>query len=707
LKTIKKLIAILVYLLCHNLAAQEYQSIQTQTVSPKVADFKEQVIREIHSPPVLTIRNKRPKEKIKFPVYDNPKDGIMLFQGQPKTMLPTVSVAPPAPSVGFVGLIDNITTIPPDVNGAAGLNHVMTTLNSEIKIQNKTGGAVSSLSNSGFWTVEETADIYDPKILFDPFTQRYYFVDLDGASSATSNILLAVSATSDPTGAWNQYKIKTNTGELDIWFDFPSMGYNKDWLVVSGNMFTVGGNSFSKSKLFVIKKSDILAGLSTTPTEISVNQLSTLSPAVVADNTTTNVPIMTHWNYTTGTYKLMKISGVPPSVPTLSDVGYPSVGAGNKWFTGTWDYNQAPQQGMTSRTDGMDDGDHRMANSVLINGKLWTVHCSWSTNTGTESSTAVYMGILRWLSINPSTAAINEWGKIEDLNLTNMGTYSVPTNSYSYPSIAVNNSEDVMIGFGHHSPNIYGTASYVLRKNGEVNFSSVFQYKNGTNKYFKTYGGSANRWGDYTMTMVDPSNNSDFWVIGEYADAPGGGYDKWGTYWAKVVPNPVLPTITLGSLLSSTLCANKAYAVPYTITGTFNAGNEFRTQISNNLGSFGSPLQIGSLTSTAAGNVSSTVPNAVTPGGTGYVMRIVSTNPVITSTNTPNITVIPQTRQISSSTTTPFEATEFISNSGSLNLTGTRNFVAGKSISLVPTVGNAITIPTSSVFSAKIVACPY
>lgn len=479
------------------------------------------------------------------------------------------------------------------------------------------------------------------------------------------------------------------------------MGYNKDWIVVSGNMFgDAPSYTFNKVKLFVIKKSDVLAGIATTPTEISVTPGFTISPAVVADNTTTTIPLICTWNNTTGQYKVFQISGVPPAVPTLSDVGFPSVGTGNSWSEYTPSYNQAPQLEMTDEFNGMDDGDHRMSNAVLKGGKLWAVHNSWSISSG------IFRGVVRWLSINPTTAAINEWGKIEDTGITNMGAFSVPTNSFSYPSIAVNNNEDVMISFGHHSPTIYGTASYVLRKNGDASFSSVYQYKNGTNKYYKTYSGSANRWGDYTMTMVDPSNGSDFWVIGEYADTPTDS-DKWATYWAKIVPNVVLPSITLGSMPSLNLCANKAYAVPFSITGSFNAGNEFRTQLSNDLGSFGSPLQLGALSSVSAGNISSTVPNTLSPGGTGYVLRIVSTNPVSTSTNTVNVTVIPQTREINSSTVAPFEATEYINNSGSLNLTGTREFKAGKAITLTPTMGTSITIPQNSVFTARIVTCPY
>lgn len=547
--------------------SQEYDSKTTQTVSPVVANFTERAIYEQNFPLEKKIPTKKQKNKLYIPPYEMPTKGVELFTGSPIISTQALSVAPPAPTTTFTGLIDDNTSIPPDVNGAIGANHAMTTLNTSIRIQSKTGTTLSTVSGSTFWTNEQTSSIYDPKILYDSFSQRYYFVELDGAESATSNILLGVSQTNDPTGNWYQYRFKTNNDDLTLWLDFPTIGYNKDWLVVSGNMFTVAANAFTKVKLFVIKKSDILAGTVTTPTEISVAQGFTIAPAVVADNTTTTVPLMCTWNNTTGTYKLFRINGVPPTTPTLTDVGFPSVGSANKWFAYTWNWNQAPQLGMTSISNGMDDGDHRMANLVLRNGKLWATHNTFSTNTGTESSTAVYRGVVRWLSINPSTAAINEWGKIEDTGITNMGTFSVPTNSYSYPSIAVNAYDDVMIGVEHHSPTIYGTASYLARKSGETSFSSIYDYKTGVAKYYKTYGGSANRWGDYTMTMLDPTNDIDFWFLGEYAETPGGGYDKWGTQWAKVCTSPIQPSTFTSS--TATVCQganNVAYTVP-SVTG--------------------------------------------------------------------------------------------------------------------------------------------
>jgi Secretion system C-terminal sorting domain len=68
-------------------------------------------------------------------------------------------------------------------------------------------------------------------------------------------------------------------------------------------------------------------------------------------------------------------------------------------------------------------------------------------------------------------------------------------------------------------------------------------------------------------------------------------------------------------------------------TGTFNAGNVFKLQRSNAAGDFTNAIDIGDFASIASGvvlNVPAIVPNNI-PLGTGYKLRIVSTNPIATS----------------------------------------------------------------------------
>ncbi|MDW8273458.1 MAG: PCMD domain-containing protein [Chitinophagales bacterium] len=83
-------------------------------------------------------------------------------------------------------------------------------------------------------------------------------------------------------------------------------------------------------------------------------------------------------------------------------------------------------------------------------------------------------------------------------------------------------------------------------------------------------------------------------------------------------------------------------SVSYTTGGgSFNAGNIFTAQLSDANGNFANPLNIGSISSTASGTISAVVPNN-TPAGTGYRIRVVSSNPPIIGTDNGNDLTIDQ-----------------------------------------------------------------
>lgn len=88
-------------------------------------------------------------------------------------------------------------------------------------------------------------------------------------------------------------------------------------------------------------------------------------------------------------------------------------------------------------------------------------------------------------------------------------------------------------------------------------------------------------------------------------------------------------TVNTGVIAGSPFCAGSSVSVPFTISGSFNAGNIFTAQLSNSTGSFTSPVSIGTLTSTSGGTINATIPVA-TSTGTGYRIRVVSSNPAIT-----------------------------------------------------------------------------
>jgi hypothetical protein len=113
---------------------------------------------------------------------------------------------PPAPFVSFQGLNDDNTFTPPDTQGAVGPNHVVTMLNTQVRIQNRLG-TTNYLTKSLFnwWTnAGPFTLVSDPKILYDPYSERWIASVQANPPPFDTNglVLLAVSQTTDPTGSW-------------------------------------------------------------------------------------------------------------------------------------------------------------------------------------------------------------------------------------------------------------------------------------------------------------------------------------------------------------------------------------------------------------------------------------------------------------------------------------------------------------------------
>ena len=88
----------------------------------------------------------------------------------------------------------------------------------------------------------------------------------------------------------------------------------------------------------------------------------------------------------------------------------------------------------------------------------------------------------------------------------------------------------------------------------------------------------------------------------------------------------------------SAYCTGAAKPLPFTIKGTFNAGNVFTAQLSDANGSFVTPQNIGTLTGTTGGVINITIPPGTVPGST-YRIRILSSNPVYSSNDNKYITI--------------------------------------------------------------------
>jgi len=101
----------------------------------------------------------------------------------------------------------------------------------------------------------------------------------------------------------------------------------------------------------------------------------------------------------------------------------------------------------------------------------------------------------------------------------------------------------------------------------------------------------------------------------------------------SLVYNPILTTGVINPLVYNVSPSlGTSVSIPFTLTGTMNPGNIVRAQLSDANGSFANPVVIGTLSTLISGTITGTIP-AGTPTGSGYRIRVVSTNYAIVAAN--------------------------------------------------------------------------
>ena len=96
---------------------------------------------------------------------------------KPLASMPAEGLAVEAAAlIGFPGLGDNNTSIPPDDDGAVGPANLVVALNSQIEIQTRTGTPISTVSTLSFWSSLGVGSITDPRVIYDPYGQRWVIV---------------------------------------------------------------------------------------------------------------------------------------------------------------------------------------------------------------------------------------------------------------------------------------------------------------------------------------------------------------------------------------------------------------------------------------------------------------------------------------------------------------------------------------------------
>ncbi|HVF56281.1 MAG TPA: DUF4214 domain-containing protein [Pyrinomonadaceae bacterium] len=439
-------------------------------------------------------------------------------------------------------LNDNQFNIPPDTHGAVGPNHLVVVVNGRVRIQSKTGALLSTVGLKTFWSrlypgrPVGDIDAFDPKILYDPYGQRWMITTCVDRDKPESAVLIGVSQTSDPTGGWFLYSTDADAANL-VWADYPSMGFNKNWIVVQMNMFSIGGANFSSTgRLYVFDKAQLYAGPSSIGvTAIPITSGFTVSPAATYDPNLETLYMVQNWNGANGSLRVSSINKVG-GVPVFTPLSFP-VASNFTWNStaevggGTPDF--APQKDSDRKIQTF---DNRMQGVVYRNGSLWCAQTVFLPASGPTRST------VQWWQLNPAAQAGVAVAPLQRGLVDPSGT-----DWYAFPSIAVNKNNDVLIGYTRFSAARYPSANYSFRAGTDPanSLRDDAVLKAGESFYYKTFGATQNRWGDYSATVVDPSNDLDLWTIQEYAAArstsrpePSDNNSRWGTWWGRIALGP-------------------------------------------------------------------------------------------------------------------------------------------------------------------------
>ncbi len=476
---------------------------------------------------------------------------------------------------------DDSSALPPDPNGAVGPQHFVEFINGAFAVFDKTDGSnIKDISDLEFWSdagliISPDDVVTDPRVIFDPQSQRWFATMVDVNASAAdptthaNDFLFAVSATADPRATWNGFKFQADPDHGDF-ADFPTMGVDANGVYISGDMFKGESNPQIGPSLVAIPKRDLLLP---TPTIANRKWFGVMSDAVRGmalqpvtcfdgsengeilsvqnygedSNPYTNLVTFAVQNVTNGPSATLSGSSFPPvqsyMVPDNGDFGAPVL---------------TPLQ--PDGTSQSQANDARFAARVYaVNGVLYAAH-----NTEYNGHIAI-----QWYRINAATHAVLE-----------QGTLTSGTMDLFFPSIAANANGTVMICCNGSSASTFVNCYAFVGKTtgglttfqGPVLLQSGVTDYHGDDELFDEFEGLPifSRWGDYSTTSVDPNDPNIFWTIQMYPSDT----DVWTTQITQIITGPPELTIdvTDGTVTVSWPVNSDAFTLEFNtnlITGTW------------------------------------------------------------------------------------------------------------------------------------------
>jgi hypothetical protein len=420
---------------------------------------------------------------------------------------------------------------PPDTQIGVGAGSIFEMVNLTGAIFDKSGHElVAPFSLRNFFQLAHDMFVSDPRVIFDPVSQRCFatIFSLNGANLYTSNqgrYSLAVSASSDPAGAFTVYLIAV-PGTLP---DQPRIGISADKVVLTGNAFEcdpeLGCNAdrWLNNEFVVIDKADLLHGAADPRTDIypppqappKDRRAFTVQPVAVTTGATIYMGAVSLNSFSA--IDIWTVSGVPSGIPDApgTSVAVATLPLAGKWFS-------FPGLFTPAGNATVDAGDSRLQSAAIAGATAWfvnTVACEPAADIEQRSC-------LHLVAVDTATMTTSQ-----DFAFGTARKYNF------FPYLAADAANNLVAVFDQSSVgefvSLYAVTRLATDPPNTVNAPILLKAGEGD------YGG--NRWGDYNSAAADPADPASVWVAGEYASDPNLPGLNWSTLIAQLEASP-MPT---------------------------------------------------------------------------------------------------------------------------------------------------------------------
>jgi len=447
---------------------------------------------------------------------------------------PTIGASFPANIFGGLTPPDNSIAIS---NGG----YIVSVVNTNIQYYSINGTNLFSSSFTNFFNDPSlTGNIYDPVVLYDSGSDRFFMVVLNTSASATSKVICCFSKSNNPNDGWWYYKLTGNPLTNGCWFDYPRIGVSTNEVYVTGNLYQDNG-TWTQSVIYQITKSIGYAG----------GSLNWQFWQGITNSPFTLVPISygQEGNYGPGIYLISTHASNPMDQIYFFDLtndmtGSPQLNA----YTINQTYALAGNALQNGSTVVLKTDDTRVFSAFYLNGIVhYTFHSQRSNNYyGVNYNRLTVSSLLNW-NVN----------------------FGADGYDYCYPSVASfgtsASDKSVMIAFSRSGSSIYPeTRVFYVDDSGTYSNSTLVK---AGDTYVDVYQNSSGvtRWGDYTgICRKQNSSSPEVWLSGCYGAVESNTHvlDSWisqvtGVTFgipvlinnreglAKVYPNPVLDMFKL------------------------------------------------------------------------------------------------------------------------------------------------------------------